>query len=333
MYIKSPIFICVFLWSSITLSQSDVSNVIVDLLTLSQNYIEPATDGLVYQSTSSWYSSAKSLDKFEVDVSVHFNALPIQKKHRTNEISNSDFVTMQIRGGNTSTTVPSAFGGDTDVFLDYFIEGEEYELQAFEGIDQNVVMHPYLQASIGLWKETDLTLRYSPKVKIDVTKYRIFGGAIKHNISQYFRKNDSIRKGIEVAGLVSYSKFDVDLFFDEIYLEPRNPDPGSVPLAVINSVIVDADAWLFQLIASKQFKNIELVGSLGYTASNFEYNLGGEDGFVLDLFNQALDVLDGRKTGFKGDVGLNYHFGRIYVSSMMSVGKFLNTNVALHYRI
>ena len=66
------------------------------------------------------------------------------------------------------------------LFFDFYIDDEAYEWQAFEGIKQNIVTHPYLQASIGFWKETDLTLRYSPKVTINTSTYDIFGAANKH---------------------------------------------------------------------------------------------------------------------------------------------------------
>ena len=42
-------------------------------------------------------------------------------------------------------------------------------------LKQDVLAHPFIQASIGLWKETDLTIRYSPKIKIDASDYQIFG--------------------------------------------------------------------------------------------------------------------------------------------------------------
>ena len=41
------------------------------MLLISNKYVSPAAEAAVYQSTGSWYSSAKSLDLFEVDLSLH----------------------------------------------------------------------------------------------------------------------------------------------------------------------------------------------------------------------------------------------------------------------
>lgn len=311
----------------------DASEVLSDVVLLSKGFVTPAADASVYQSSSAWYSSAKSVGKFKVDFSIHANVLPIPNKQKKFTVANTDFQKLEIRGGAQSASIPSALGGDTKTFFDFKIGGEDYEMQAFEGVNESFLAHPYLQASVGLWKETDVSFRYSPKVKIDVSDYQIIGGAIKHNLTQYTRKEGS-DKSLEVAVLLSYSKFDLDLFFDEFKLEATNPLPGSTPLAVINSIIVDADSWLFQFIASKEYRKFEFSGSLGLTRNNFKYELGGNQGIFLDAFNDALVALDeDNKMGFKGDVGVNYHFKRFYISSMVSIGKFANCNLALHYKI
>jgi len=322
--------------ASLGFSQSfnqDAAGVLSDVVLLSKGFVGPAADASVYQSSSAWYSSAKSVGKFKVDFSIHANVLPIPKKQKNSTVNNADFQKLEIRGGAQSASIPTALGGDTKTFFDFNIGGQDYEMQAFEGVDESFLAHPYVQASVGLWKETDISFRYSPKVKIDVSDYQIIGGAIKHNLTQYMRKEGD-DKSLEVAVLLSYSKFDLDLFFDEFKLEATNPLPGSIPLAVINSIIIDADSWLFQFIVSKEYKKLEFSGSLGLTRSNFKYELGGNEGLFLNLFNNALTTLDEEnKMGFKGDVGVNYHFKKFYISSMVSVGKFANCNIALHYKI
>jgi len=325
-------FLCGVLGFSQSFNQ-DASAVLSDVVLLSKGFVSPAAAASVYQSSSAWYSSAKSVGKFKVDLSIHANVLPISGNQKSFEVNNTDFQSMEIRGGAQSVSVPTALGGDTKTFFDFKILDQDYEMQAFEGVDESFLVHPYIQASVGLWKETDISFRYSPKVKIDVSDYQILGGAIKHNLTQYTRKNGN-KRALEIAVLLSYSKFDLDLFFDEFKLEATNPQPGSTPLAVINSIIVDANSWLFQFIASKEYNKFEFSGSLGVTINDFKYELGGNQGLFLDLFNSALTTLDEEnKIGFKGDVGVNYHFKKFYISSMVSLGKFANCNVALHYKI
>ena len=312
------------------INNSDLTLAVQDMLYISSEFVSPAASASVYQSSSSWYSSAETIGKFKLDVSVNFNMLPIPQKQKLFVITNNELLTMEIRGA-TSAEIPTALGGDTDTFFDFYIDDEAYEWQAFEGIKQNIVTHPYLQASLGLWKETDLTLRYSPKVTINTSTYDIFGAAIKHTITQYFRKDLDSSQPIELAVLASYSVFNLDLLFDEVSIEPIDPETGSEPLTSINAIVIDANSWLFQLIASKKVDSFEFTGSFGYSENKFNYSLGGKEGVFLDVFNDLLSLLDERKTEFKGDLGVNYYFNKFYISSMLTLGKFPNVNISLHY--
>lgn len=324
---RLSVVLCAFMSFSASAQLEDVENVLNDLVFVSQRFVSPAADASVYQSTAAWYSTAKGLDLFEVDVSLQFNVLPIGGNQKSYTVRNSDFNNLVIRGSN-SAEVPTALGDDTSVFYDFTIDDEQYEMQAFEGVKENVIIHPYLQASVGLWKETDLTVRYSPKIKFDKSDYTILGGAIKHNISQYFRTEGT--EGIEFAILASYSTFDLNLGFDDFELKATDDDAPS--LAVFNGLTIDAQAFLVQGIVSRRFNAFELQGSLGYTSSQVDYFIKGEEGAFLNLFNQALVVLEETRSGFKGDVGANYYFGKAYISANVSVGKFLNTALAFHYK-
>lgn len=307
----------------------DIENVLNDLVIVSDQYITPAADASVYQSTAAWYSSAKSLDLYEVDVSIHFNALPIGSKKKVNTVRDSEFINLDIRDGATAE-VPTALGGDTEQFYDFIIDGETYEMQAFEGIKEAAIFHPYIQATVGLWKETDVTLRYSPKIKIDVSDYTIFGVAVKHSISQYFRKENNAN-AFEFAVLASYSTFDSNLLFDALALTPTDGNEES--LAVIKGLTVNADALMFQAIGSKRWADFEMQGSLGFVSSAIDYTILGDGSSFIKLFNRTLVVLEETRNGFKGDLGANYYFGKVYVSSNVTFGKFTNLNLGIHYKI
>lgn len=314
------------------INNPDVTNAVLDMLFVSSKYVSPAASASTYQSSSSWFSSAESVGKFKVDVSLHFNILPIPNNQKSFTINNDELITMRVRGSQ-SADIPTALGGDTSTFFEFDIDGEAYEWQAFEGIKQNVVAHPYLQASIGLWKETDVTFRYSPEITIETSSYEIIGAAVKHNITQYFRNDDVSSSPIEIAVLASYSKFDLNLYFDEVVIKPIDPESNTGALTTLNSIIIDADSWLFQLIASKKMNNFEFTGAVGITDNDFNYRLGGDDGVFLDLFNELLSLLDENRNEFKGDIGFNYYFNKFYISSMFTIGKFPNMNIAIHYKI
>ena len=76
---------------------------------------------------------------------------------------------------------------------------------------------------------------------------------------------------------------------------------------------------------------IEFTCSFGYSENKFNYIPGGKEGLFLDVFNDLLSIIDERKTEIKGDLGMNYYFNKFYISSMLTIGKFPNVNIGLHY--
>jgi len=323
-----------FLFPVITAAQNtyltDVEDFLVDMLLISDKYVSPAAQAAVYQSTGSWYSSAKSLELYEVDVSLHVNALPVSDAQKSFVVNDSDFTRLDIRDAQTAE-VPTALGGETSVFYDFILGEDDYELQTFEGANQQVFYYPYLQGSIGLWGQTELTLQYVPEVKIDASGYQTFGGAIKHNISQYWLGGNADSQALQVAVQVAYSLFDSKIFFDGFEITATDPDQAA--LAVINSLTVDANAVTGQLIASKRVDRFEFVGALAVSANQFTYTMGGEGDFLLGLLNEAFKALEDTSSMMRGNIGVNYHFDNWYVASNITIGKFLNTNFSIHYKL
>ena len=309
---------------------TDVEDFLVDMLLISNKYVSPAAEAAVYQSTGSWYSSAKSLDLFEVDVSMHVNALPVSDAQKSFVVNDSDFTRLDIRDAQTAQ-VPTALGGETSVFYDFTLGEDNYELQTFEGANQQVFYSPYLQGSIGLWGQTELTLQYVPEVKIDASGYKTFGGAIKHNISQYWLGSNPDSQALQVAVQVVYSLFDSKIFFDGFEITSTDPDQDA--LAVINSLTVDANAFTGQLIASKRINKFEFVGALAVSANQFTYTMGGEGDFLLGLLNDAFTALEDTSSMLRGNIGVNYHMHNWYLASNVTIGKFINTNLSIHYKL
>src|SRR5690606_18239101 len=107
----------------------------------------------------------------------------------------------------------------------------------------------------------------------------------------------------------------------------------SVPMVLqLNRVDVNADLWFFQILASKLYDNFEVLGGLGVTASQFDFEMGG-DGVALPALNEAMGGISGNATKFKGDVGFNYYYDNFKFSSMITASNFFNVNLGVHYRL
>lgn len=314
-------------------SQNDLGDVLTDMLLITDRYVEPAAQASVMQSSAGWYYRAQSLDKFKVTVALHANALIFPSNKKTFDVSNDEFLNFTIRDDGTSdmpinsVTIPTTLGGEQRTFFDFTFDGDEYEFQAFEGIDTGFLAYPFLQVGVGIWQETEVILRYSPNIKIGKSDYAIYGLGIKHNLSQYLFKED---RPVELAFLTSYSLFDLNLFFDPYELRSSGNTP---PLAVIDGSLVDAHAVLFQIIASKKYNNWTFSSGVAYNRSWIDYKLTGNDTFFLGTLNDVLEILSETQESYKVDLGATYHFNKWDLSTQLSAGNFINLNVGGVYHI
>ena len=316
-----PLF---FFFSTSLFAQNDVDSFIDDILVIADNFSTPAAEGAAYQAGAGWWSSATTLEKWELGLSLHGNMLFIPKEKKTFQLSNSDLTLLELVGG-TSAELPTAFGGNTSMAfkgeINFLGTTLEFPFDAIDGIDRSTVPHAFLQGTIGLPRRTELTLRAMPSVTINDVKASTYGVGLKHNFNQYFRINES--NSVQFAAGLAYSKLNVGYEF-----EPK----GAEGIVMLDIIKVDADLFMLEGLASKKWEIVEIFGAIGVMNSMFDYNMGGS-GEYLGEVNTQLDSLEGSQIQFKGDIGFNLHWDRFSVSTIATIGEFFNANLGLHVRI
>lgn len=316
----------VLTFSNHSKAQSGLGETITDMVFILDKYVQPASDASVLQTSTGWYYEASSLELYKFNIAANISGLPFPKSKQTFQVNDTDFQNLDIRDANTAS-IPTALGGNRRVFFDFDIDGNTYEFQAIGGIGTDFFAFPNLQAQVGLWKETELSLRYGPQVKIDRSSYALYGVGVKHNVSQYLFKED---RPIELAVIANYSLVDFNIFFDRLELAAAD---GSAPIAVLEGYLTDFHAVTFGTIASKQVGNWVYSGGINYNISTLDYSLVGDEGIFLDLFNSSLKVLSEKTYTFKVDAGVAYKFKYIDLYSQLSTDfEFVNLNIGTAYR-
>ncbi|OUR92693.1 hypothetical protein A9Q87_06550 [Flavobacteriales bacterium 34_180_T64] len=311
-----------FFTSTIAFAQfEEVVDLAGDLILLTNQYIEPAAEATMYQTSGGWYTSAKKKEFWDIEVSLQGNMLFIPGKSKIFLVDESQLQNLSIQGNDTTALIPTTLGGDEVVVLEGSINGDSFEFDTPEGINESTVTHYQVQASVGLWEGTTLIARYSPRVKINKTHYHIFGGGLQHNISQWIPGLKS--SSFNIAGLVSYSNFSVDNTFSEVDLA----------IGSLNSLVVDGESFMFNLIASKQLQSFNFSTAIGVVSTNYKYDIGGEGDIVLSVLHQALNALDGNKTNIKADLGVDYNFRNFSVNTMLTIGNYTNLIFGINYNI
>jgi len=292
-----------------------------DMVLLSGKYIDPAAEAAVYQSSGGWYTSAKAKELWGLEISVQGNILFIPNKSKNIFINETEMRNLTIQGPATSATSASALGDRNFVVLEGNINGNSFEFDSPEGVNESYVKHAQIQAALGLWKGTSFILRYSPKIKLDKTYYQVLGFGVQHNISQWIPKMNA--STFDLSGLIAYSNYSVSDSFSVISL----PQVGT-----LSSIAVDGQSFMFNLIASKEVKKFNFSTAVGFTSTSFEYSVGGT-GAALSVLNQAIDASDRSLTNFKFDLGVDYRFFDFSLNTMVTLGNYTNLILCFNYNI
>lgn len=318
---KLAIILCCLLFANKSQAQvpEDGQEIVDDLLFLADGFASPASESAAYQATASWFTSARALDEWKVDVSIHGNALFVPSSKKEFTVNRSDFSNLIINDDDNGAVIPTAFGKKSNVMFTGNYQGNEFSFPAIEGVDKSALIYPFAQVSVGLPYGFQVGVRAMPELDIDGAKFSTYGVGLKHNFSQYMRFNDE--EDIQLAAIIAYDIFDVKYSFEQITV----PD-----LVNLNLIDVSAGVWMAEAMASKRYENFEIFGALGVAQSDFEYEFGG-NGIALGLVNSQLSTLNDKQAQFKGDIGFNLYFDRIKITTMATAGKFVNLNLGLHF--
>ena len=161
---------------------------------LTQEYIRPAAEGGASAINSGWYSSGKPHAKFGFEISITFNTYFVPSEDEFYDATNLALSGLSVT--TNATQVPTLFGPKGIAFNPIFQinDGSTNDGVVFAGPDGsppsddfiiNALVVPTLQGSIGLWKETELKIRFAPTLKFGGTEYSTFGFGLMHSIKQY----------------------------------------------------------------------------------------------------------------------------------------------------
>ena len=307
-----------------------IENLIDDSLEYGSKYLTPATDAAIYQASSGWVATPQKRKLWDVSLSFHTNVFFVPRSNRTFVAKNSDFSFYSIEGAS-SAVVPTALGDDYQVYLVGYIDDgvnqNQVRIKSPEGVDSETVVYSYLQASVGLLYGTELTAKFSPKIKLKKGDYQVYGAGLKHNLSQYSTELES--KNIYASAFAGYSKEKIS--FD--FLDAQTSF-GSLGLNEISGLV---DTWQFQVNASKKWNKFEVMSGLILNTSSIDYELGGDSSESLILsrvktfIDQRLAEISENKTNIIGEVSCRYQLGKFYIQPVVAFGKFINTNFALAF--
>lgn len=155
-----------------------------------KNYMSPAAYSIGNGLANGWYNTAKPHKTLGFDLTVNVNLATIPDAAKTFEFVEADYDGDITLNDPSDNQLPTFIGGGTNQEL--VLAGSQ-NINAPNGIFGDQIDYkgpiaiptPTIQLGIGIVKNTDLIIRYSPEVNVGDFGFQSFGFGVKHDIKQW----------------------------------------------------------------------------------------------------------------------------------------------------
>lgn len=282
---KNIVTLIVFVVSFQFVKAQDLETILLaadDASLLSQNYLNPAMEGLMYSMNGGWATTAKVHKKFGFDLTIGANASLVPDEAKAFAFVPGDYEYLSLPNNETELqTIMSE--DDAEVMVDVEINNGDgtYKVVSFtmpggitEDLPVNAVPAPTVQVGFGLPFKTDIKARFVPTQRYDDVEAKLLGFGLQHDLTQYLGIIDESPLSISVLGAFTNMSVTYDMSDDH---ESDNVE------------VIDGEAefkmntWTVQALASLDFKLITLYGSAGYNSGKTTAKMKGDYILTYDV--------------------------------------------------
>jgi hypothetical protein len=303
-----------------------------DATKLVNAYAEPLFKGFGVGLNSGWNNTAQTKKLLHFDLRITASGSFVSNADKTFDVTKLG-LSNHVRPADASQTMAPTFGGsknDGPVLNIYDDNGKKVDQFTTPGGKISVIPAPQIQLTVGLLKNTDLTIRAIPSIKLgsDAGTVSMIGFGLKHDIIQDF-------VGSKASKVIP---FDLAIAFGYSHLNLSipltvNPDNGSTPKDGQQStdftnqhISGQFNSFMVQAIISKKLLFFTPFLSVGFnnthtTAAaigNYPVTTGASATFqpTYTTFVNPINISETSVTGMRADIGfqLNLGFFRIYAA-------------------
>jgi hypothetical protein len=324
-------------------AQGDLSELIKsgpgDATKLASAYLSPLFKGLGIGLNTGWYNTArpKGIGHIEVRVSATGSLVPVSEQSfdvTRLGLSNA----LSIKPGSPTVT-PTLFGSDNvpTTTLETQYNGQTAEsFDLPKGIGMNIAPAPQIQATVGLPKGIDATLRMVPKIHIsdDFGDVNMIGGGLKFNVLPLFSKVSAFN----LALAVGYTQLKYTFPLDVAAPSGAEQESASQPTD-FSGQRVDAkfSGVSGELILSKKLLFFTPFVSAGFMSSKTDVGMKGNFPFITDyntttnnpvysVFTNPISIKQTDISGMKGTVGFAMNLLILKIYGSYSLGHYNSFN-------
>lgn len=301
-----------------------------DATKLINAYFDPLYKGLGAGLSDGWTNTAKSKGFLKFEVRVSASAALVPQSARSYDVNTLGLSNIKPAVG-ASSIGPTAFGNDQEGGRMQIYSSNGLPTTSFfnlpQGVGFHVVPSAQIQATLGLPKNIDISVRAMPKIKLgdDLGSLSMIGVGAKIEILPLLMgKNDKyIPLDIALAGGFTQYKYTLPLNIN------NTANSNQVINAKFNGVNVDA-------IISKKLLFFTPFASVGYQTSTTNLKALGTYSFDTGngtsiSYTDPVSVKQKDIDGLKASLGFQLKFGffKLYGSYTASKYNLFNAGIAL----
>jgi hypothetical protein len=263
-----------------------------DINYLANGYLSPFGNALSESLNNGWYQTAKTHNLGRFDLMITPTVVFIPDADKVFTINNSQLDELQLSSG-TSAESPTAFGAESGAAqLEYKqFPGTDFNLPT--GIDLIALPVPMAKLSVGLIKNTELSIRYLPEISVpnvEDGKTSMFGIGVKHDILQWIPKGKLL-------------PFSASAFFGYTRVDYSQSVGTDQELALSSSGVT------FRALVSKKILFITPYAGFGLNTGNTDITLTGAfSGPRGESFVDPISITTENSGSFVGNVGVRLKF-------------------------
>lgn len=334
-----------------------------DATKLAKAYFSPAFKGFGFGMNSAWFNSAKAKNLGKFDLRIQATGAFVPTKDQS--VTLSSLGLSNKVGYQAGATTPTLFGKD-ETGAEIFVKddngndlrdenGNKVSFNMPNGTGFNIVPSPQVQLTVGLIKHTEVSVRYTPKVKgDDFGSVQALGFGVKHEITKYLfpGKLDKVIP-IDVALAFGYNQLKYN--YNIKMADQLNEDPSTAGQDLKQRVEAKFSGYSIDAIVSKKLSVFTPFASIGYNSAKTELGVLGKYTFqsgynylpsppappktpntVSPKYDSATDPININQkdiSGLRANVGFSLHllFFRLY--GAYSIGEYQAVTAGIGFGI
>ncbi|WP_166967945.1 DUF6588 family protein [Yeosuana marina] len=305
---KITLLLFIFIVTQVSRAQ-DLGDIILaadDASKLTENYIRPVMNGLMYSMNGGWYTTAKTHKKFGFDLTIEANGSFVPKADEVFQFIQSDYTYSTLPNGETSLpTVISSDETETTIDVRVPYNGNTYKVASFNmpggvggDLPGNIVPAPMVQLGFGLPFHTDIKVRYVPTLNFNNdVEANLIGVGLQHDLMHYFGPLDKLPLNVSV--LAAFTTMDVTYNI--------NDDNPNDEITITNGKgAFKMNTWTLQALGSLDFPIITLYAGVGYNHGKSSLKIKGDYDITYDVEDSNGNTVGTANESVTDPVNLNF---------------------------